>query len=76
MIQYSFYLTKVIEVLVIGILVAYITTPLSIKLAKKWDIIDRPRDDRRVHSRPIPRFGGMGIFLGLALCCTAWYRCF
>ena len=54
MIQYSFYLARVIEVLAIGIIVAYVTTPLSIKLANKWDIIDRPRDDRRVHSRPIP----------------------
>jgi UDP-GlcNAc:undecaprenyl-phosphate GlcNAc-1-phosphate transferase len=44
--------------------VAYLTTPLSIKVAYKLDIIDRPRDDRRVHNRPIPRFGGMGIFLG------------
>ena len=64
MIQYSFYLARVIEVLAIGIIVAYVTTPLSIKLAYKWDIIDKPRDDRRVHSRPIPRFGGLGIFLG------------
>lgn len=60
----SFYLTKIIQVLVIGFVVAYATTPLSIKLAYKLDIIDRPRDDRRVHNRPIPRFGGMGIFLG------------
>ena len=64
MIQYSFYLSRVIEVLAIGIVVAYATTPLSIRLAYKLDIIDRPRDDRRVHSRPIPRFGGLGIFLG------------
>jgi len=64
MIQYSFYLARVIEVLAIGIIVAYVTTPLSIKLAYRWDIIDKPRDDRRVHSRPIPRFGGLGIFLG------------
>ena len=60
----SFYLTKIIQVLVIGFVVAYATTPLSIKLAYKLDIIDKPRDDRRVHNRPIPRFGGMGIFLG------------
>ena len=60
----NFYLTRIVEVLVIGIVVAYLTTPLSIKLAYKLDIIDKPRDDRRVHNRPIPRFGGMGIFLG------------
>ena len=60
----SFYLTKIIQVIVIGFVVAYATTPLSIKLAYKLDIIDKPRDDRRVHNRPIPRFGGLGIFLG------------
>ena len=60
----TFYLRKIIEVLVIGITVAAVTTPLSIRLAYKFDIIDRPRDGRRVHNRPIPRFGGMGIFLG------------
>lgn len=62
--QLSFYLTKIIQVLAIGIAVAYLTTPLSIRLAYKLDIIDKPRDDRRVHNRPIPRFGGLGIFLG------------
>lgn len=39
-------------------------TPVSIKLAYKLDVIDRPRDDRRVHDRPIPRFGGLAIFCG------------
>ena len=61
---FTFYLKRVILTLLIGFVVAYATTPLSIRLAYKLDIIDRPRDDRRVHNRPIPRFGGMGIFLG------------
>ena len=60
----SFYLRKIIEVLVISIAVAAVATPYSIRLAYKWDIIDRPRDGRRVHDRPIPRFGGFGIFVG------------
>ena len=60
----TFYLKRVVITLIIGFVVAYLTTPLSIKLAVKFDIIDKPRDDRRVHNRPIPRFGGMGIFLG------------
>lgn len=61
---YSFYTQKIIMVLVISIAVAVLSTPLSIKIARRFDIIDRPRDDRRVHNRPIPRFGGLGIFLG------------
>ena len=50
--------------LIIGIVVAALTTPLSIRIAHKYGIIDKPKDARRVHKKPIPRFGGMGIFLG------------
>lgn len=60
----TFYLRRIIEALLIGAIVSALTTPLSIKLAYKLDIIDKPRDDRRMHDRPIPRFGGMGIFCG------------
>ncbi len=59
-----YYLEKLIIAAVIGIAVSAITTPISIKVANRFGIIDRPRDDRRIHDRPIPRFGGMGIFLG------------
>lgn len=50
--------------LVISVGVAALTTPLSIRIANRCGIIDRPKDARRVHKKPIPRFGGMGIFLG------------
>lgn len=62
--MFTFYLKKLILVALIGIVVSAIATPISIKIANKFDIIDKPRDDRRIHDRPIPRFGGMGIFLG------------
>ncbi len=58
--------------LVIAALVAIIVTPVSIKIAPKVGAIDIPNDKRRVHNKPIPRFGGMGIYagimVGLALC--------
>ena len=60
----SFYLTRILQAFVIGITVSLATAPLSIRIAYKYDIIDKPRDDRRVHNRPIPRFGGLSIFLG------------
>ena len=62
--ELTFYLRKVIETLLIGTAVSALMGPVSIKLAYKFDIIDRPRDDRRVHDRPIPRFGGLAIFVG------------
>ena len=59
-----FYLGYILETILISVVVAAITTPLSIRLAKKWGIIDKPEEARRVHRRPTPRFGGMAIFLG------------
>lgn len=60
----NYYLTRILEALVISIVVAFVTAPLSIRLAHKLGVIDRPKDARRVHKKPIPRFGGMSIFLG------------
>ena len=58
------YLGKIIEAMLISVVVAYAATPLSIRIANIFGIIDKPKDERRVHKKPIPRFGGMGIFMG------------
>ncbi len=42
-------------------------SPVSILLARKTGAIDVPRDDRRMHKRPIPRIGGLAIFCGSAI---------
>lgn len=60
----NYYLIRIFEVLLISVVVAFATTPLSIRIANRFGIIDKPKDERRVHKKPIPRFGGMGIFLG------------
>ena len=44
--------------------VSVICTPLAIKLAPKIGAVDVPKDARRVHTKPMPRFGGMAIFVG------------
>lgn len=64
MLGVNYYLGKILKVFIIGFVVAYLTAPLSIKLAHKLGVIDTPKDARRVHKKPIPRFGGMSIFLG------------
>ena len=64
MLGISYYLSRIIEASIIGFVVAYLTAPLSIKLAHRLGVIDTPKDARRVHKKPIPRFGGMSIFLG------------
>lgn len=58
------YIKYIVEVFFIAAAVAAIMAPISIRLAHRLDIIDRPRDDRRIHERPIPRFGGLSIMIG------------
>lgn len=46
---------------------SYIFTPFAMKLAWKLGAIDIPKDARRVHKEPIPRLGGLAIFIGFML---------
>jgi len=48
---------------------AIIITPIIIRVARQLNIVDTP-DIRKVHSKPIPRIGGVAIFfsmIGLAI---------
>jgi len=57
--------------LLVGILcaflLAYTLTPPVRVLAFKIGAIDVPMDDRRMHTKPIPRVGGLAIFLAFTL---------
>jgi len=64
MLNANFYLSKIIEALIISVLIAFAASPLSIRIAHKLGVIDNPGEARRVHKKPIPRFGGMAIMLG------------
>lgn len=43
---------------------SYFATPLSIWLAHRKGVLDQP-DPRKVHTQSIPRWGGLGIYLGV-----------
>ena len=58
-----YWLVLVVLIALIGTIAA---TPLSVKLAKRVDAIDYP-DGRRVNTKPIPRLGGVAVFVGLVL---------
>ncbi len=53
--------------LLVAAVVALITTPVVRSLAFKVGAVDIPRDARRMHKHPIPRMGGLAIFLGFIL---------
>lgn len=49
---------------VIAFVIVVLLTPAVGGMARMLGVVDRP-DDRRVHKRPIPRLGGLAIFLGI-----------
>jgi UDP-GlcNAc:undecaprenyl-phosphate GlcNAc-1-phosphate transferase len=53
--------------LVFAGLIAFTTTPMARMIAYRIGAIDVPRDGRRMHKEPVPRLGGLSIFLGFTL---------
>lgn len=49
-----------------ALLCAYLFTPLVLKLAMRFGVIDQP-GERRVHERPTPRWGGLAIYLAFII---------
>ena len=58
---------KIILALVIAFVISFIATPLVKNFAVKVGAIDIPDKKRHIHSHPIPRMGGLAIFLGFLL---------
>ena len=54
----------VILALGVALIISFIATPLVKKLAYKVGAVDVPKDNRRMHDHPIPRMGGLAIFIG------------
>lgn len=50
-----------------AILLAYTLTPAVRVLAFKIGAVDIPLDSRRIHKKPIPRIGGLAIYLSFIL---------
>ena len=44
--------------------ISCILTPAAIRIAPKIGAMDIPKDNRRMHKKAMPRFGGMAIFAG------------
>ena len=49
----------------LAMFVTAVATPAAIKIAPKIGAVDVPKDNRRMHKRPVPRFGGIAIYLGV-----------
>jgi UDP-GlcNAc:undecaprenyl-phosphate GlcNAc-1-phosphate transferase len=47
----------------LGLVTAFVVTPFSMRIAKKYGAIDAP-NDRRVNKKPMPRLGGIAVIAG------------
>lgn len=55
-------------------LLAFALTPIVRVLAIKIRAIDVPLDGRRMHRKPIPRIGGLAIFLAFLVATVSFYK--
>ena len=49
---------------ILAFVVAFVTTPYTIKIARKVGAVDIPKDERRMHKKSMPKFGGPAVILG------------
>lgn len=52
----------------LSLILSLLSTPLLIKLAKRWDILDYP-SGRHQHDKPTPLLGGLAIFIAFSVPC-------
>lgn len=53
-----------ILMVLLSFIISFAVTPVAIRIAPKIGAMDIPRDNRRMHKKPMPRFGGLAIFCG------------
>ena len=54
----------------LAFIIAFMTTPYMIKIAKKVGAVDIPKDKRRMHKKEMPKFGGPAVILGFLVAVT------
>jgi len=58
-------------VLLTAMVISMVLIPMMIRLAPYIGMVDQP-DERKVHLKPVPRVGGIGIVLGSMLAVMIW----
>lgn len=58
---------RILLTIAVAFIISFAATPIVKAFAEKVGAIDMPGEARRVHDHPIPRMGGLAIFLGFLL---------
>lgn len=66
-------MTIIYSIIAVVFVICLIITPIVIKFSKKFNLVDIPKDDRRVHSKPMPRVGGIAIVISMLLGLGIYY---
>ncbi len=59
-------LLKIAELVIVPFIVVALVIPFIKDLARHLGAMDEP-DERKVHKKPIPRMGGLGVFIGFLI---------
>ena len=51
----------------LAFIVTFMATPYTIKIARKVGAVDIPKDQRRMHKKAMPKFGGPAVILGFLI---------
>ena len=62
--MFNDYLDEIFLIVITTFVFTALIMPLTNKIAEHIGAIDAPKDNRRVHDKPIPKLGGLGIFIG------------
>lgn len=63
--------TVVFLLITVSLTLSLTVTPLVRRLAVRWRLVDLPDDIRKVHRKPVPRLGGVAIFVAYFGACLA-----
>jgi len=56
-----------VALFLIAMCASSVLTPMLRRFCERYRLVDEPRDDRRLHVKPIPRLGGVAIFLSVLI---------
>lgn len=52
---------------IVSALISFVSTPIIKKLAFKFNVVDIPKDNRRVHRTTMPKLGGLAIYIAFLI---------